>query len=209
MLLCSQIQLHFISSFPLFFGFVNVFVKTSAELRTMSLCESDFYEQMYKESRKELSFPIRQRQAKDQSNSHVNLESNSSRFLAPPAVRLKSSLVNRSKSFQETDLCRRLTNRSFLRRNFDDASSTDDRFETISYRSSTPISSLSVTQFNENIQSVHCDNKNNDPFLTRILRRLQNLSKQWRRCKRLRRGSDIINLHVHECKRHASNQTKA
>lgn len=198
----------------------NVFFKPSAELRTISLCDSDLFMQSYNANRRKFSAasnsPAVSCYSGTESQQSVSARSlydnvevaeskdelKTSRFLMPPKVP-KSSLVNRSKSFQETGQCRKhlLTRKLiFLRRNLHESSSIEDRFQIISNRSSTPIISstvsdtnidCSVTQPNEIIQSnCSCDNKSNDPFFMRVLRRLQKLSHQWRKCKRVRRGRE-------------------
>jgi hypothetical protein len=131
----------------------------------------------------------------------------SSRFLMPPMVALKNSLVNRSKSLQESAQCRKyLSPRSniTLRRNL--TNSIDDRFELISNRSSvSPGSTRSETnavdcslirscpvdvQARKLVQpSCSCDRKRSGgPFYVKILRRVRKLSLKWPQCKRVHRG---------------------
>lgn len=130
----------------------------------------------------------------------------STRFLMPPPLALKNSLVNRSKSFQEPTQCRKyLSPRSniTLRRNL--TNSIDDRFELISNRSS--VSPVGSTRSETNVDcslirscpadvqnrklvqpSCSCNRKRNGPFYVKILRRVRKLSLQWPKCKRVHRG---------------------
>lgn len=233
------LKFHFLFLFRWFFGSVTVFsVKSAAELRTISLCDSDLFIQSYNANHRKFSAasnsPSVSYYSGTESQQSVSARSlydnvvevsseakdkvfKTSRFLMPPKVSLKSSLVNRSKSFQETGQCRKhLLPRKhiFLTPNLHQSSSIEHKFETISNLSSTPVGSTvfetnvdcSVPQPNETMQSYcSCDNKSNDPFFLRVLRRLQKLSHQWRKCKRVRRGRDPNQLVVddvwltHDC----------
>ena len=132
----------------------------------------------------------------------------SARFLVPPSLAMRNSLVNRSKSFQEPAQCRKyLTPRSniTIRRNL--TNSIEDRFELISNRSSvSPVgSTLSETNVDCSLirscpadvqtrklvhpnYSCDSDRKRNGPFYVKILRRVRKLSFQWPKCKRVQRG---------------------
>lgn len=112
----------------------------------------------------------------------------SSKFLMPPKVTLRNSLVNRSKSFQDTTQGRLHPSRTWLRRNLEESSSIEDSFvdcseiidtmptPDVEYRLSAP-------------PTCSCDEKSNDPFYIRILRRMRKLSHQLRKCKRVPRGT--------------------
>lgn len=126
----------------------------------------------------------------------------SSKFLLPPMVALKNSLVNRSKSFQETRQCKKfLSPRSniLIRRNLHESNSIEDRFESISNRSS--VSPVGSTQSDTNIVChsdvrnrklfQSSDKKSSGPFYIKILRRMQKLSHQWRKCKKAPRGRPL------------------
>lgn len=123
----------------------------------------------------------------------------SSRFLLPPG---RSSLVNRSRSFQDTGQCHRyLVPRSnvVVRRKLHESSSIEDRFEIISNRTSiSPFgSTLSEAHVDCSVidtcyssrNSLNCDKKRNGPFYVKILRRMQKLSVQWRKCKKAQKSA--------------------
>lgn len=196
--------------------------KSLAELRTISQCDSDLFMQNYNASHRKLSdspaisyysgTESQQSISERSFYDNVDVESESrdkvesSRFLMPPMFGLKSSLVNRSKSFQEPTQCRKyLSPRSniTLRRNL--TNSIDDRFELISNRSS--VSPIGSTRSETNVDcslirscpaevqtrkliqpSCSCDRKRNGPFYVKILRRVRKLSLQWPKCKRVHRG---------------------
>lgn len=132
------------------------------------------------------------------------VENKSPQYLLPPSGLLRNSLVNRSKSFQEAGPCRIRSN-ILLRQNLKESNRIDDRFESISNRSSSPVgSTLSESTVNcvQTIPEVgtrvvrpncSCHERSNGPFFVKILRRLQKLSLQWRKCKKVPRGRSFSN----------------
>lgn len=134
------------------------------------------------------------------------VESNSSKFLLPPQLVSKISPVNRSKSFQETGHTQNHLSPRFnvlLRRNRRESSSIQERFEIISNRSSeSPVGStlserkVACSHSDQNCKIVpptcSCCKKSNDPFYVKIIRRMQKLSLQWRKCKKVSRGRSQI-----------------
>jgi hypothetical protein len=204
-----------------------------AELRTISLdCDSDLFMQTYNASHRKLSLSSHSpatscysdnesqqssRSLYDNVDGRGGSESKdkvavriSSNYLMPPMLPLRSSLVNRSKSFQEAGPCRKhLSPRSniLLRRNLQQSNRIEDRFYIWSSRSPTPVgSTLSESNVNcietfpdvENralvVPKCSCDKRNssNGPFYVKILRRLQKLSLQWRKCKKVPRGRSLV-----------------
>lgn len=113
-----------------------------------------------------------------------------SRFLMPPKPVHRISLVNRSKSFQETGRGRaeHLASRSnsWLRRNIQDSSSIENSFVDFNV---TPARTPEVENRLSAPPSFSCDKKANGPFYIKILRRLRKLSLHWRKCKRSPRGT--------------------
>jgi hypothetical protein len=108
-------------------------------------------------------------------------------FLMPPMARSKNSLVNRSRSFQETTTTR--PNLS-LRRNLQDSNSIDDRLG--SNRSSpigSTVSDSSVIQNRKLVQLSSDNSKHVGPFYVKIFRRVRKFSTHWRKCKKVSRGS--------------------
>jgi len=204
----------------------NVFTEnqTLAELRTLSLCDSDLYVQNF---HRELSFssqspavsyssgPESQQSISVKSlydnvdvepePKRINIDSITPKFLMPPIGPLKSSLVNRSKSFQETAPSRKhLSPRSnkLLRQNLPESNIIEDRFENLSGRSSTPFGSTlseSLPDVQNNIlvqPDCSCEIRNNGPFMQKLLRRLLKLSLQWPKCKKVSRGRSIANYGI-------------
>lgn len=105
----------------------------------------------------------------------------SSRFLLPPKVPPKSSVVNRSKSFQETTYGGRTTR---IRRNLE-SSSIEDGFVDFC---ELPVRSPEIENRLSAPPSCSCEKKTNGPFYVKFLRRMRKFSLQWRQCKRVPRG---------------------
>lgn len=111
------------------------------------------------------------------------------KFLMPPSVVQKSSLVNRSKSLQETG--HRKPACVLIRRNFRKSSSIEDQVEIISNRSSTPVES------EHGVIVASFENNSNYPFYVKILRQMQKFSRRWRTCSaRDSRGRDQVWLTI-------------
>jgi hypothetical protein len=193
--------------------------KSIAELRTISLCGSDLFMQSYNASHRKLSecshSPASyysgtesQQSISDRSlydNVEVVQEKPSSRFLSPTTGPVRNSFVNRSRSFQDTGQCQRyLSPRTnvIVRRKPHDSSSIEDRFEIISNRTSvspfgsthseTHLDCSVIETCHSNVQSLSqlsCDKKKNGPFYVKILRRMQKLSVQWRKCKKIQKSA--------------------
>lgn len=203
---------------------------TAAELRAISLCDSDLFLHNYQANHRKLSDCSHspaisyysgtesQQSISDKSvydnvdmESHTNskvIVSKSPKFLLPQMATLKNSLVNRSKSFQEPGQYRKhLSPRPNipLRRNLPELS-FEDRIETVSNRSSVSPAGSTQSEANDDgsviqaistdVQSLKliqppcsCDKKSNGPFYIKILRRMQKLSLQWRKCKKVSRGT--------------------
>lgn len=189
--------------------------KLLAELRTISLCDSDLFLHSYNASHRKLSESpaisfCSGTESERSFYDNVDVESECrdkilpSRFLMPPT--LKNSLVNRSKSFQEPAQSRNfLSPRSNIKLRQNLTNSIDDRIELISNRSS--VSPVGSTRSETNVDcslirscpadsqtrnlvqpSCSCDKKRNGPFYVKILRRVRKLSLQWPKCKRIHRG---------------------
>lgn len=177
-----------------------------AELRTISLCDSDLFLQNYNASRRKLSecsnspaisfySGTESQQSMSDRSTYDNVDASkvqSPRFLLPP------SLVNRSKSFQEPPQCRKyLSPRSniTIRRNL--TNSIDDRFELISNRSSvSPVGSTRsetlvdcslIRPDGHSRKLVLTSDRKRSPFL-KILRRVRKLSFHWPKCRSIHRG---------------------
>jgi hypothetical protein len=122
----------------------------------------------------------------------------SSQYLLPPSGGVRHSLVNRSKSFQEPGF---QSNILLRRKNLKESNRIEDRFESIS-NSGSALSETNVNYAEANsdvetlaldLQNCSCHKTRNGPFIIKILRRLQKLSLQWRKCKRVPRGRSFSN----------------
>lgn len=177
-----------------------------AELRTISLCDSDLFLQNYNASRRKLSecsnspaisfySGTESQQSMSDRSIYDNVDSSkvqSARFLLPP------SLVNRSKSFQEPAQCRKyLSPRSNITIRRNHTNSIDDRFELISNRSSvSPVGStrsdtlVDCSLIRPDVHTrklVQASDRKRSPFV-KILRRVRKLSFHWPKCQRVHRG---------------------
>lgn len=128
---------------------------------------------------------------------NVDTAIRSKNILMPPVVTYKNSLVNRSKSFQETGQCHKyLSPRAgiLIRRKLQDSNS----FDVISNRSSVSPAGSTLSESNVDCSASRpgsvaqpngsCDKKRTGPFYVKFFRRVQNLSLQWRTCKKVQRG---------------------
>ena len=113
----------------------------------------------------------------------------SSRFLMPPKVTLRNSLVNRSKSFQETAHGRFHTPRHWMRRDLKESSSFEDSFVDCT-ESSMPTPDVEY-RLSAPPTCNYDDKKSNGPFYIKILRRIRKLSHQLRKCKSVPRGTSF------------------
>lgn len=192
----------------------------TAELRTISQCDSDMFMRNFKANHRKLgahspadsyySGTESQQSISGRSlydNVDIEAESKPSGkstkdFLMPPKAADRNSAVFRSKSFQETGQCRRHLNPFVpLRRNFHESSSLEDKIESASNHSSSPYGSgLSESNIEYTLSPADvivfpnctCDRKSNDPFYLKILRRIQKLSCQLRKCKKSPRGRPLL-----------------
>lgn len=189
-------------------------VESIAELRTISLCDSDLF---INANHRKLSASS-QSQANSYYSGTESQQSISARsiydnvecelrdivkptkFLMPPIRRgpLRNTAVNRSKSFQEPGQCRKhLSPHIHLRRNLHETNS-EDRIVATSNRSSPIGSALSEAVIGGNEiadLNSNCDKKApSGPFYVKIFRRMQKLSLQWRKCKKVSRGRSLDKL---------------
>lgn len=177
--------------------------KTLAELRTINLCDSDLSLQAYNANLRKFSMSSHSCYSGTESQQSISARSfydnvdeikdtfiATSRFLMPPKPLHKSSVVNRSKSFQETTKDRAellaLNSNSWLRRNRQESSSIENSFVDFNVM---PLRTPEVENRLSAPPSFSCDKKANGPFYVKILRRLRKISLHWRKCKRAPRGT--------------------
>lgn len=165
----------------------------------MNLCDSDLSLQNYNANHRKFSMSSHSCYSGTESQQSISARSyydnvdestdkfnKSSKFLMPPRGPIRISLVNRSKSFQETAHGRTNSSRSWLKRNIQDSSSIEDSFVDCS---ESPMATLDVEYRLSAPPTCNCDEKKNDPFYIKILRRIRKLSHQLRKCKRVPRGT--------------------
>lgn len=186
----------------------------TAELRTISLCDSDLLLRNYNATHRKLSEHSpeisyysgteSQQSISDRScYDNVDGETRSRNILMPPVVTFKNASVNRSKSFQETGQCHAYlsprANISLIRRKLQDSNSFHNR-SSVSPLGSTlsePNVDCSAIQTCKIVQpSCSCDKKGAGPFYIKILRRVQKLSLQWRKCKKVHRGRSFAKWNI-------------
>lgn len=202
-----------------FFGVFYVDLQKNispAELRTISLCDSDLLIKNYKANHRKLSehspevsyYSGTESQQSISERSYydnVDIETQSRNILLPPVVTFKNSLVNRSRSFQEPGQCHKfLSPRAnlLIRRKLHDSNSFEAAFNRSSVSPGGSTLSESVVDCSDNRKchsgcqcnkiehqtNCSCDKKRTDPFFIKIFRRMQKLSLQWRKCKKVHRG---------------------
>lgn len=193
-------MLFFQKSFLFYFWCRHSVQNITAELRTISLYDSDLSLHNYNAKHRKFSMSSNSYYSGTESQQSISGRSyydnvdeskdtfnESSRFLMPPKAPLRNSVVNRSKSFQETAHDRTHSPRVWLRRNLQD-SSVEGSFADCS---ESPMPTPDVEHRLSAPPTCSCDKKSNasDSFYIRFLRRMRNLSHQLRKCKRVPRGT--------------------
>lgn len=194
--------------FPIPFLCVDRQINPTAELRTISLCDSDLLLHNYNATHRKLSEQSpeisyysgteSQQSISDRSfYDNVDGETRSRNILFPPMVTFKNSSVNRSKSFQETGQCHaylspRANNISLIRRKLQDSNSFHNRSSVSPFGSTLSEPNVDCSAIQTTCKIVQpncsCDKKRTGPFYIKLLRRVQKLSLQWRKCKKVHRG---------------------
>lgn len=149
----------------------------SAELRTINFCDNDLFLQTYIANSRDSSVVNQQSSSVRSLYDNVDegeIKKKVNKFLMPPGAVPKSTLVNRSKSLQETGP--RKPTCVLIRRNLRKSSSIEDRVEIISNRSSTPVES------EQGVIATSYESNSSYPFYMKILRQMQKFSRRWRTC---------------------------